>query len=214
MKKVFKTKEEWLNYRKGKITSTMASAILGLNPYLTNIEAWEILIGKRERENIEDKDYVQYGLKAEKHIREMFKLNHPELEVEEMKEEEWHIYISNNYDFLCASGDGTYIKEDGTKGSLEIKTSTILSSYQKESWRDGVPISYLVQCYMEMYCQETSECTLVAELKYDTDYIVRKEYYIKREDVEEDIKMVVDKCIEFYNKYVVTKTRPPLAMSF
>lgn len=210
MKLVFNTKEEWLRARKGKITSTMVSAILGLNPYMTNQEAWEILVGLKEPQDISDKSYVQYGLKAEEHIRRLFALNHPEYEVEEVNTNEWHLYVDDEYPFLCASGDGTYKKEDGKKGSLEVKTSEVLSSQHKENWKDAIPTNYFLQVLMEIRCQKTDEATLVAELKYATDYIARKEYEIKKEDVQEDINYVVKEVVDFYNKYVVTKKRPPL----
>ena len=210
MKYVFKTKEEWLSFRKGKITSTIASAILGMNPYMTNQDAWEIIMGLKEPEDISDKDYVQYGIQAEKHIRNLFALNHPEYEVEDVDDNEWHIYVDEEYPFICASGDGLYTKQDGTLGSLEIKTTTILASQQKESWKDAIPSNYFCQCLLEIYCQKTNEATLVAELKYATDYTARKEYEIKKEDVQEDIDYVVKEVVDFYNKYIVTGKKPPL----
>ena len=215
MKLVFKSKEEWLEARKGKITSTMASAIIGMNPYFTSQEAWEYLVGIKTPSDISDRPQVKYGLEAEKFIRGLFALNHPEYEVENVNEEEWHLYVDDEFPFICASGDGIYTKVDGTKGSLEIKTSEILSSQHKESWRDGnIPMSYLCQVLFEMRCQKTSEATLVAELKYGTDYIARKEYEIKRENVQEDMDYIIKQCVDFYNKYVVTKKRPPLMMDF
>ena len=210
MKLVFNTKEEWLEARKGKITSTMVSAILGVNPYMTNQDAWEIIMGLKEVEDISDKPYVQYGLNAEKHIRNLFALNHPEYQVENVNETEWHLYVDDEYPFLCASGDGTYKKEDGKTGSLEVKTSEIISSQHKESWRENIPINYRLQCYVEIRCQKTDEATLVAELKYATDYIARKEYEIKKEDIQEDIDYVVKEVVDFYNKYVITGKKPPL----
>lgn len=210
MKLVFNTKEEWLEARKGKITSTMVSAILGMNPYMTNQDAWEILEGIKEPQDISDKPYVQYGLKAEEYIRRLFALNHPEYDVEEVNTNEWHLYIDDEYPFICASGDGIYTKEDGTTGSLEIKTSEILASQQKESWKDSIPSNYFLQVLIEIRCQKTQEATLVAELKYATDYIARKEYEIKKEDVEDDINYVVKEVVDFYNKYVVTGKKPPL----
>lgn len=210
MKLVFNTKEEWLEARKGKITSTMASAIMGMNPYMTNQDAWEIIMGLKEPEDISNKPYVQYGLKAEEHIRRLFALNHPEYDVEEVNTNEWHLYIDDEYPFLCASGDGTYKKEDGKIGSLEIKTSEIISSQHKESWKEKIPSNYFLQVLTEIRCQKTDEATLVAELKYATDYIARKEYEIKKEDVQDDINYVVKEVVDFWNKYVVTGKKPPL----
>ena len=213
MKLVFKTKEEWLEARKGKITSTMASAILGLNPYFTSQDAWEYLVGLKTPSDISDRPQVKYGLEAEKHIRNLFALNHPEYEVEDIKDGEWHLYVDDEFPFICASGDGIYTKKvDGTKGSLEIKTSEILSSQHKENWKQSIPSNYFCQVLLEIRCQQTNEATLVAELKYASDYIARKEYEIKKEDVQDDIDYIVKGVVDFYNKYVVTKKRPPLVL--
>lgn len=213
MKLVFKSKEEWLEARQKKITSTMASAIVGMNPYFTSQQAWEYLVGLKTPSDISDRACVQYGLNAEKHIRNLFALNHPEYEVEEVKDGEWCLYVDDEFPFICASGDGLYKKQDGTLGSLEIKTSEVLSSQHKENWSRGhIPSNYLCQVLFEMRCQKTQEATLVAELKYATDYIARKEYYIARKDVEEDINYIIKECVDFYNKYVVTNKKPPLMM--
>lgn len=54
---------------------------MGLNPWKTNIELWEEKTGRREAEDISGKDYVRYGIEAEKPLRELFALDHPEQEV-------------------------------------------------------------------------------------------------------------------------------------
>lgn len=213
MKLIFNSEQEWLEARKGKITSTLASAILGLNPYMTSIDAWEILVGIKEPQDISDKPYVQYGKNAEPYIRKLFLLNHPELEI--VEEENWVLYVDDTYPFLAASGDGMYkhIKSQ-TLGTIEVKTTEVVASSQRETWRGGLPNSYYIQCLMEMQCMKTDETTLIAELKYAVDSIWRKEYYIKKEDVKEDIDLLINTLVDFYNKYVVTKKRPPLVLNF
>lgn len=217
MKKEFSNESEWLEARKDLITSTIASAILGKNPYLTSLEAWEILIGKSNHEDVSNKPYVVYGKKAEKYIRELFFLNHDEYtNIENKKENEYCLYVSDEEPFIAASGDGIYmINETNELESLEIKTSEILASMQKENWKERIPDNYYIQVLIEMYCQKTKGATLVAELKYSKDYIARKEYHITRnEEVENDIQYVVSKLKDFYNNYVITKKRPPLILDF
>lgn len=212
MKITFNNEQEWLEARKGKITSTLASAIIGLNPYMTSFEAWEILVGIKEPKDISDKPYVKYGKNAEEHIRQLFLLNHPDLEL--IEDDKYTLYVDDEYPFLAASGDGMYKYIDSEKkGSIEIKTTEILSSSQRESWRNNcIPTNYLSQVYMEIRCMKTDEATLIAELKYSQDVISRREYYIKKEDVKEDIDYLVKELVDFYNKYVVTKKRPPLTL--
>ena len=75
------TREEWLEERKKGIGGSDAATILGLNPYKTSIQLWEEKTGRKQAEDISDKPYVQYGTKAEDHLRELFKLDFPQYEV-------------------------------------------------------------------------------------------------------------------------------------
>lgn len=217
-KLVFNTEEEWLEARKGKITSTLASAVLGLNPYMTSIEAWEILVGLKEAEDISNKSYVKKGKEAEKHIIALWQLDHPNYVVKETNENQYVLHISDEYDFLGASGDGD-VSFNEEEGMLEVKTTEILSSYQKEKWvfakeQVVIPQNYYIQTLFEMYCANKEFVVLIPELKYSDDLTQRRSVIIRRENVEKDIEYVVSKCVDFYQKYVVTKVRPPLVLNF
>ena len=63
---------EWLEKRKSGITGTGASAIVGKNPYKSNIDYWEEKTGRRVEPDISDKDFVQYGQRAEEHLIALF----------------------------------------------------------------------------------------------------------------------------------------------
>ena len=40
-KRIFKSREEWLEGRKGHIGGSDASACVGMNPYKDNVQLWE-----------------------------------------------------------------------------------------------------------------------------------------------------------------------------
>ena len=76
---------------------------------------------------------MKYGTEAEEYLRELFKLDFPEYEV---SHEENTIIKHKEYPFLFASLDGQLVnKETGELGILEIKTTNILQSMQKEKWK-------------------------------------------------------------------------------
>ncbi len=203
------TREQWLEERKKGIGGSDAATILGLNPYKNNIELWEEKLGIREAKDISDKPYVQYGTNMEPVLRESFKIKHPEYEV---RHEEYSIMKHQKYPFLFASLDGTLInKETGEIGILEIKTTNILQSMQKEKWKDKIPDNYYCQVLHYLNVTGYSFADLFAELNYENNYQVTKTYEILREDVEKDIEYLQGKEIEFWN-YVETKTRPPLTL--
>lgn len=205
-------REQWLEERKKGIGGSDAATILGLNPYKTNIELWEEKKGIKEAQDISDKPYVKYGTNAEELLRELFKLDFPEYEV---SHQENTIIKHPKYPFLFASLDGQLVnKETGELGILEIKTTNILQSMQKEKWKDKIPDNYYCQVLHYLNVTGYSFAVLKAQLKYDYAGDIKLEtrhYTILRKDVEEDIKMLEEKEIEFW-KYVESNKMPPLIL--
>lgn len=207
------TKSEWLEERKKGIGGSDAAVIVNKNPYKNTIQLWEEKIGLKDAEDISDKLYVQYGTNAEEHLRELFKLDYPQYEV---KHEEYSIIRHPKYPFLFASLDGQLVnKETGELGILEIKTSEILRSKQKEKWKAGIPDNYYCQVLHYLNVTGYSFAILKVQLKYRFDGDIKLEtrhYYIDRKDVEEDIKFLEEKEVKFWNNYVVTQKQPPLLL--
>ena len=202
-------REEWLKERKKGIGGSDAATVLGKNPWKTNVELWEEKTGRRKALDISDKPYVQYGIKAEEPIRQLFALNYPEYEV---RHEENTIIKHPKYPFLFASLDGTLInKETGEMGVLEIKTTETVRSMQNEKWKGNkIPDNYYCQVLHYLNVTGYSFVKLVAELKYSQDYQMRKTYTILRSEVIEEMKYLEQEEIKFWNEYVVKDRRPPL----
>lgn len=203
------THEVWLEERKKGIGGSDAAAIMGLNPYKSNVQLWEEKTNRKIAEDISDKPYVKYGTNAEDPLRELFKLDFPQYEV---KHEENTIIKHPKHEFLFASLDGTLIdKETGELGILEIKTTNILQSMQKEKWKNKIPDNYFCQVLHYINVTGYSFAILKAQLKYDFNGEIRletKHYKILRIEVEEDIKVLEKAEIEFWNEYVVKNVRP------
>lgn len=206
-------RDEWLKERQKGIGGSDAATILGLNPYKSNVDLWEEKTGRKVAEDISDKPYVQYGTKAEKYLRELFKLDFPKYEV---IHQENTIIKNSMCPFLFASLDGQLIDtETGEMGILEIKTSDILRSMQKEKWKEQIPPNYYCQILHYLNVTGYSFAILKAQLKYDYDGDIKLEtrhYTILKNEVEEDIKLLVEKEIEFWTKYVEKDVKPPLIL--
>lgn len=207
------SREEWLEERKKGIGGSDAAVILGLNPYKNNIRLWEEKTGKVQAEDISDKPYVKYGTQAEDLLRELFKLDFPQYEV---SHDENTIIKHPKYPFLFASLDGQLVdKETGELGILEIKTTNILQSMQKEKWKEKIPDNYFCQVLHYLNVTGYSFAILKAQLKYDFDGDIKLEtrhYKINRNDFEEDIKELEKAEIEFWTKYVEKDIQPPLEL--
>lgn len=208
--KVLKNRAEWLKNRT-RIGGSDASAIVGMNPYMSNVELWEIKTGITTQRDISEEPYVKYGTEAEQHLRELFKLDFPEYE---MHYEENNMWTNDKYPFSHASLDGWLIDQDGRMGIWECKTTNILKSMQKEKWRERIPDNYYIQLLHYFMVTEFEFAILKAQLKSEFNgdvYIQTKHYKIERADVEEDIKYLADAESKFWEQ-VQTKTRPALLL--
>lgn len=206
------TREQWLEERKKGIGGSDAAIIINKNPYPNRniVLLWEEKTGKRETPDISDNQYVKYGTQMESILRESFKIKNPQYEV---RHEEYSIIRHSKYPFLFASLDGQLVnKETGEMGILEIKTANIHRSSSKEKWKDGIPDNYFCQILHYLNVTGYSFAILFAELTYAEDYQAIKTYLIKREDFEEDIKLLQSEEIKFWKEYVEKDSRPPLLL--
>ena len=211
-KTILNSREEWLEHRLNGIGGSEISAIIGCNPYMTNVDLWKYKTGQLEHEDISDKSYVKYGTNAEPLLRELFKLDYPEYDV---FYEENNSFKNDKYPFALASLDGWLVeRETGRKGVWECKTTNILQSMQKEKWNGRIPDNYYCQVLMYMAVIEADFAVLKAQLKTEFNgevYCQTKHYKIERSDVEQDIEYIMQKGAEFW-KYVKTKKQPPLLL--
>ncbi len=156
---------------------------------------------------------MQYGTKAEEHLRELFKLDFPQYEV---THQEYTIIKHPTYPFLLASLDGQLVdRETGELGILEIKTTNILQSMQKEKWKEKIPDNYYCQVLHYLNVTGYDFAILKAQLKYDYDGEIKldtRHYKILKSEVKEDLKLLQEKEIEFWNEYVVKDKEPPLKL--
>lgn len=208
--KVLASREEWLQNRQ-RLGGSDASAILGMNPYRTNIELWQIKTGQLIPEDISDKPYVKYGTQAEEHLRELFKLDFPEYQV---FYEENNMWLNDKYPFAHASLDGWLLDQEGRKGVWECKTTNILQSMQKEKWKDRIPDNYYIQILHYLMVTEFDFAVLKAQLKSEFNgeiYIQTKHYKIERAEVQADIDFLESSEREFW-KQVQERKRPGLIL--
>lgn len=210
--KVLQSREEWLEARKNFIGGSDASAILGMNPYKSNVELWEEKTGLVVPEDISEKPYVKYGHEAEPLLRELFKLDFPEYIVHYQDN---NIWFNDEFPWGHASLDGWLEEtETGRIGILEIKTTNILQSMQKEKWNDRIPDNYYIQLLHYLLITGFDFAVLKAQLKYDFggDILCHiKHYKIERADVLEDLKYLESSERSFW-KYIQEKKRPGLML--
>lgn len=207
---VLSSREEWLKNRT-KIGGSDASAIVGMNPYKSNIDLWFEKTGQVHPEDISDKPYVRYGTNAEEHLRALFSLDFPQYKVEYVEN---NMFVNSLYPWAHASLDGWLTDQDGRKGILEIKTTEILQSMQKEKWNQRIPDNYYIQILHYLMVTGFDFAVLKAQLKTVFDgvpYLQTKHYFIERADVEADIQYLANEEKKFW-QHVIERTQPALIL--
>ena len=197
--------EEWKSKRLKGIGGSDASAILGLNPYMSNVDLWKIKTGRKEQEDISDKDVVKYGVAMEPLLIEMFKINNPQYEVEYKG---FDLLYHKDYDFLFGSIDGRIIeKETGKRGVLEIKT---YQGCKWNKWKDKIPDNYYCQVLHYLLCTGWDFAIVFALLKAE-NFMSLKTFKINRENVKDELDYLLQKELEFW-EYVEKDIEPALIL--
>lgn len=211
-----KNHEAWLKHRTKFIGGSDVSCILGLSSWKTNLQLYREKKGIVKPDDLSGNPLVEYGSKAEEHIRALFELDYPNLTVEYVENNSWH---NSKYPFAAASLDGWSQDENGRHGILEIKTANITSKAQAEKWKDGkIPDNYYCQVLFYLAVTEWDYVDLRANLKYDLPdkdlFIITKDFHIERTDpnVEDDIATIMEATAKFAER-LKKNEEPPLLLS-
>lgn len=140
---------EWFEARKGRVTGSVAGAIVGLSPYMKPKDVLRSMVRQYHGAESEFKGNVatEYGNQFEKAAQEDFELI-TGLEVKEVG------FLQHpGYDWLGASPDGLI----GDNDVLEIKCP-----YSKRNGGEFKSITeqphYFAQTQLEMYCSGGNKC--------------------------------------------------------
>lgn len=208
-----KSREEWLEQREGlnRIGGSECAAVLGMNPWTTNVQLWQIKTGRAKKPKVTSEEAVNYGRQAEEHIRELFKLDFPEFGV-------WHepdaIILNDAMPWALASVDGLLTTEDGRLGVLEIKTAELRGAATRKKWDGKIPDNYYCQILHYMAVTGATFAVLTAQLSQGTGENLTKitrHYWIEREDAEEDIEALMAAERLFW-RHVEDDTEPALIL--
>lgn len=206
------SREEWLKARQAQgIGGSEAGAILGMNKYQTNVDLWELKTGRKEPPDLSDNKAVQFGKFAEPLLRELFKQDYPEYKVEY---HEFDLFVNDKYPFIFATLDGELTAPDGSRGILEIKTTTIQNKMQWEQWDGRVPDSYYVQILHQLAATGWDFAILKAYIRYHVDGEVRisiRHYRIERSEEQNNIDYLIAAETKFW-KQVQNDEKPDLIL--
>ena len=206
-----KDRLEWLAMRqKVGIGGSDAGTVLGLNPWCSNVQLWRQKIGQEVPEDISDKPAVIFGKKAEEHIRELFRLDYPDWNLDY---HEFWMFCNDGYPWQFATLDGELTDDTGRRGILEIKTTTIQNKSAWDEWEGGIPQRYFAQVLHQLSATGWNFAILRAYIRYYKGGEFRaavRDYRIERDDVLEDIAYLRQQEMHFMD--CVKSGKPPAAI--
>lgn len=208
---VLHNRAEWLREQSKRIGGSDAAAVIGLNPWMSNVDLWEYKTGRRAPEDISDKLVVKYGTDAEQYLRELFRLDFPEYRVEYRENNLW---TNTDFPFAHYSADGWLHDEQGRLGILEIKTAEMVGQSSWLKWENGIPANYLAQIAHGMAVLHADFAVLKAQLKYWKDdrlFLTVRHYHFERSDLMPSIEYLMD-AEEMFWEHRTTDKRPALVL--
>lgn len=204
-----KTREEWLESRRQGIGGSDAGCIVGANPWKSARQLWKEKTGVDKPDDISDKPAVKFGKEAEQHLRALFLLTYPQFTCEY---HEFRMYANDRLPFIFATLDGELTDQDGRRGILEIKTTTIQQAKQWFEWDDCIPQHYYIQILHQLLaCDWAEYVELFAHIRYQKGEEIRaalRKFRIERQDVEQDLQILEEREIVFYKQWQ-DGTEPP-----
>lgn len=199
-----KNREEWLKARETRIGGSEASSLIQQNKYHSLRDLWI----KKKNKTIEEltNENIQYGNTMEPLLRELYRIKHPEMDVQYSGNT---ILYSKQYEWISFSPDG--LLWDGSRaGILEIKTSFIRNTEMGNEWKDKIPDSYYIQILHGLICTGFEFVNLIAELRYIDGNSSIRQYHIERLEVLDDIEYLLRKERENWEKYFLSNLEPPI----
>lgn len=197
-------REEWLKKRKNYIGGSDAGAILGVNPWLTNVDLWEIKTGRKEQD-LSGNKYVQYGLNAEDSLRDLFRCDYPDYDVFYIEN---NMFLNTDSPWAHASLDGwIHDRETNEMGILEIKTA---NKWPDTDWT--IPLSYYCQLAHYLMVTDYDFAIMRVSLKEQSInkglHIDIRDYYFTRQFFKRLIDTLRKEEQRFY-QYIISDERPP-----
>lgn len=193
--KTLASREEWLKWRSERLGSSDAPIVMGVSPYLTPRQLWEIKLGMKAHE--QSNMAIDKGNHWEPKVRAMYEL------------QTGLDFPPTNFEdgALCASLDG-YNKENNIILEIKVPGKEVM-----EAARNGVVHEmYVYQLEHQLWVSGAKEvhfvcATTTGKGAYDGE-IQELAVVIYKSDQQKRVKLV-GKLMEFW-EMIQTKTPPPL----
>ena len=213
-------RDEWLEARMNGIGASESAVTMGLSPFMSIDELYDIKTRRVIPKDISDKPCIQYGIKAEPLIRSFVEMDFPYYQVNYHATDILH---HSRYPFIMATLDGELIDtRNGKKGVLEIKSGSFRRNSDLEKWDNGqIPIYYYTQVCQQLAVTGWDFALVAAKITrqpFNDDMLPKVEWryvYIDAKDanVISSMQAVMRADIKFLN-CVQQNIRPSTILRF
>lgn len=174
--------------------SSDIAAVLGISPWRSAVDLWLDKVDPQPEDGRNAKAKAR-GTRLEPYLRDMVESEFG-LKIARYNQR----YVDINVPYLAAEVDAeTY---DGD--NIELKTA---SPFARKEWgeegSDELPLHYNAQVQFALGVTGRQRCRVFALIGDDL-----KPYVIERD--EETIDAMRERCVEFWERFVIPKVRPPL----
>lgn len=205
----YNSRDEWLAHRDG-LGASDAGAACGMG-FKTALQLWKEKTGAAQAEDLSDNERVQFGNAIEEPMRGLFRVMHPEYNLEFVPYT--ILRRDDHHQFAFCTPDGWLTEiATGRRGLWECKSATCLSAGDWARWRDKVPPGYFCQILHGMAVGDFEFAVIFAILRNkDGDAEIRS-YRFERADFEPDIKWLLHTESKFWGR-VQSDTMPPTPLT-
>lgn len=196
-RKKLNNRQDWqIERQKQGIGASESAAIVGLSPWQSNIELWDIKTGNKKPKDLSANPDIIRGHRLEPTLRELFGALNPEYEIEY---HEFDLVYQSERPWLYATLDGELTEtETGRKGVLEIKTAAPQNKAAWSKWDSAVPANYMTQIYHQLLATGYDFAILFAALSTASGQIILRAYSFERSGLEEDLKWLLGEETAFW----------------
>lgn len=173
---------EWYEARRGRITASLAAAVLGKDPHKGPLAAFNEIVGMKEQAV---NKHMAWGVEFEKNAQEWYEIETGNLFTPT------GFWVHPSYDWLGASPDGMV----GGDGLLEVKCPG-------EPARE-VPGHHLVQMAVQMAVLDRAWCDYVSWTMHKGVFSAR---VVRDAKAEAEL---LRRLSEWHEKHIVTGKAPP-----
>lgn len=192
-------RDGWLRMRSIGIGASEAAAAIGMSPWQTPLELWQLKSGIIAPKDLSGNTAVEQGNRMEPVLREFFIGSHHDEYL--LEYHPFDILRQEERPWLFATLDGELTDADGRNGVLEIKTATPNGKAGWDKWSNGnLPQNYYIQTLHQMLATGYEFVRLFAALYSLNGDITLREYEIERDDVKDDMDWLLEQEAAFWDK--------------